>query len=40
MAVQAQFEKSNEIGVFSKLTNSYCLVEIDALDTYNVFEFD
>eukprot|EP01113_Clastostelium_recurvatum_P001155 TRINITY_DN1047_c0_g1_i2.p1 TRINITY_DN1047_c0_g1~~TRINITY_DN1047_c0_g1_i2.p1 ORF type:complete len:271 (-),score=43.07 TRINITY_DN1047_c0_g1_i2:13-741(-) len=26
MAVRTQFENSNEIGVFSKLTNAYCLV--------------
>lgn len=26
MAVRVQFENSNEIGVFSKLTNAYCLV--------------
>jgi translation initiation factor 6 (eIF-6) len=28
MAVRAQFENSNEIGVFSMLTNSYALVAI------------
>jgi len=26
MAVRTQFENSNEIGVFAKLTNAYCLV--------------
>lgn len=39
MAVRAQFENNNEIGVFSKLTNSYCLVGIGASETfYSVFE--
>lgn len=28
MAVRVQFEGNNEIGVFSKLTNKYCLVAI------------
>ena len=28
MAVRVQFEGNNEVGVFSKLTNSYCLVAI------------
>ncbi len=26
MAIRVQFEGSNDIGVFSKLTNKYCLV--------------
>ena len=26
MATRIQFENSNDIGVFAKLTNSYCLV--------------
>jgi len=26
MAVRCAFENSNEVGVFSALTNSYCLV--------------
>ncbi|KAJ2746316.1 Eukaryotic translation initiation factor 6 [Coemansia sp. BCRC 34301] len=39
MAVRAQFENSNEIGVFSKLTNSYCLVAIGGSENfYSVFE--
>lgn len=28
MAVRAQFEGNNEVGVFAKLTNSFCLVGI------------
>lgn len=28
MAVRVQFEGNNEVGVFSKLTNAYCLVAI------------
>ncbi|XP_001641403.2 eukaryotic translation initiation factor 6 [Nematostella vectensis] len=39
MAVRAQFENSNEVGVFSKLTNAYCLVAIGATENfYSVFE--
>ncbi|KAJ2817038.1 Eukaryotic translation initiation factor 6 [Coemansia erecta] len=39
MAVRAQFENSNEVGVFSKLTNSYCLVALGGSENfYSVFE--
>ncbi|KAK4236402.1 hypothetical protein C8A03DRAFT_16956 [Achaetomium macrosporum] len=39
MAVRAQFENSNEVGVFAKLTNSYALVGIGASENfYSVFE--
>ncbi|KAI8095062.1 eukaryotic translation initiation factor 6 [Gilbertella persicaria] len=39
MAVRAQFENSNEIGVFSRLTNSYCLVALGGSENfYSVFE--
>ncbi|KAJ2402303.1 Eukaryotic translation initiation factor 6 [Coemansia sp. RSA 2559] len=39
MSVRAQFENSNEIGVFSKLTNSYCIVAIGGSENfYSVFE--
>jgi len=39
MAVRAQFEGNNEIGVFSKLTNAYCLVAIGGSEVfYSVFE--
>lgn len=39
MAVRAQFENSNEVGVFAKLTNAYCLVGIGASENfYSVFE--
>ncbi|KAJ9085883.1 Eukaryotic translation initiation factor 6 [Entomophthora muscae] len=34
MAVRAQFENSNEIGVFSRLTNSYCLVAIGGSEKF------
>ena len=39
MATRVQFENSNDIGVFSKLTNSYCLVCIGGSENfYSVFE--
>ncbi|KAI8759607.1 eukaryotic translation initiation factor 6 [Biomphalaria glabrata] len=39
MAIRAQFEGNNEIGVFAKLTNSYCLVAIGGSENfYSVFE--
>jgi len=39
MAVRAQFEGNNEVGVFSKLTNSYCLVANGGSQNfYSVFE--
>lgn len=39
MAVRAQFENSNEVGVFSKLTNSYALVAAGgSMNFYSVFE--
>ncbi|KAJ1926224.1 Eukaryotic translation initiation factor 6 [Tieghemiomyces parasiticus] len=39
MAVRAQFENTNEIGVFSKLTNGYCLVAVGGSENfYSVFE--
>lgn len=39
MAVRAQFEGNNEVGVFSKLTNAYCLVAIGGSENfYSVFE--
>ncbi|XP_038067493.1 eukaryotic translation initiation factor 6 [Patiria miniata] len=39
MAVRAQFENSNEIGVFAKLTNAYCLAAIGASETfYSIFQ--
>uniref|UniRef100_A0A1B6DEM1 Eukaryotic translation initiation factor 6 n=1 Tax=Clastoptera arizonana TaxID=38151 RepID=A0A1B6DEM1_9HEMI len=39
MATRVQFENNNEIGVFSKLTNSYCLVAIGGSENfYSVFE--
>jgi len=34
MAVRVQFENNNEIGVFSKLTNSYCLVAIGGSENF------
>ncbi|RXG67936.1 Eukaryotic translation initiation factor 6 [Armadillidium vulgare] len=39
MAIRCQFEGSNEIGVFTKLTNSYCLVGIGGTQNfYSTFE--
>ncbi|CAK9296011.1 unnamed protein product [Gordionus sp. m RMFG-2023] len=39
MALRVQFEGNNEIGVFSKLTNTYCLVAIGGCENfYSVFE--
>ncbi|XP_033328744.1 eukaryotic translation initiation factor 6 [Megalopta genalis] len=39
MAVRVQFENNNEVGVFSKLTNAYCLVAIGGSENfYSVFE--
>ena len=34
MAIRAQFENSNEVGVFAKLTNAYCLVGIGASENF------
>lgn len=39
MAVRCQFENSNEIGVFSALTNTYCLVAYGGSESFfSVFE--
>ncbi|TFK28143.1 eukaryotic translation initiation factor 6 [Coprinopsis marcescibilis] len=39
MATRIQFENSSDIGVFSKLTNSYCLVAINgSTNFYSAFE--
>jgi len=38
MAVRAQFENSSDIGVFSKLTNSYCLLSYGGSEHFKVFE--
>jgi len=38
MAIRAQFENSSEIGVFSRLTNAYCLVAYGGSDNFRVFE--
>lgn len=39
MAVRCQFENSNDIGVFSSLTNAYCLVAVGGSENfYSVFE--
>ena len=41
MATRIQFENSNDIGVFAKLTNSYCLVSNAGSETfYSFFETD
>ncbi|CAH8652272.1 unnamed protein product [Heterobilharzia americana] len=39
MALRTHFEGHNEIGVFSKLTNNYCLVSVGGSESfYSVFE--
>lgn len=39
MAVRAQFESSSEVGVFSRLTNSYCLIAMGSSENfYSVLE--
>lgn len=39
MAVRCQFENNNDIGVFSKLTNAYCLVAVGGSENfYSIFE--
>lgn len=39
MATRVQFENNNEVGVFSRLTNGYCLVGIGGSENfYSVFE--
>jgi hypothetical protein len=39
MATRAQFENSNEIGVFANLTNAYALVAIGGSENfYSIFE--
>lgn len=39
MASRTQFENSNEVGVFSKLTNSYCLVAVGGSENfYSAYE--
>ena len=37
MAVRAQFENSDDIGVFARLTNSYCLVSIGGSENFCSF---
>jgi len=36
--IRAQFENSSEIGVFAKLTNSYCLLASGGSEHFRVFE--
>ncbi len=39
MAVRTQFESSNDIGVFARITNAYCLVGIGGSENfYSTFE--
>lgn len=39
MAIRAQFESSSEVGVFARLTNSYCLVALGGAENfYSTFE--
>lgn len=39
MALRVQFENNDDIGVFSKLTNSYCLVAIGGAETFYRYVF-
>ena len=34
MAVRARYENSNEIGVYAKLTNTYCMVGVGASENF------
>jgi len=38
--VRAHFENSNELGVFVKLTNAYCLVAAGNSDSVKIFEHE
>mmetsp|Transcript_19180 Transcript_19180/g.34707 ORF Transcript_19180/g.34707 Transcript_19180/m.34707 type:complete len:227 (-) Transcript_19180:275-955(-) len=39
MATRCQFENSNDVGVFAKLTNAYCIVALGGAENfYSVFE--
>ena len=38
--VRTSFENNNEIGVFSKLTNAYCLVGIGGSANFYRFDFN
>jgi len=38
MAIRTQFENSSEIGVFSKLTNTYCMLAFGGSEHYKIFE--
>ena len=39
MAQRAQYENSNDIGVFAKMTNSYCLTGLGGSQNfYSIFE--
>lgn len=33
-ATRCQFENSNEVGVFSNLTNAYCIVALGAAENF------
>ena len=35
MAVRTQFESSNDIGVFARLTNAYCLVGVGGSENFH-----
>lgn len=39
MATRTQFENNNEVGVFARLTNAYCIVGVGGSENfYSVFE--
>lgn len=37
MATRVSFENSNDIGVFAKLTNAYCLCAVGAAENFYRF---
>ncbi len=38
MSIKLQYLNSNDIGVFAKLTNSYCLVADKKCKNYNIID--
>ena len=34
MAIRVQYEGNNSIGVFTRLTNTYCLVPVGSTENY------
>jgi len=38
MAIRTQFENSNDVGVYTRLTNSYCLIGHGTVERYHAFD--